>query len=374
MPGHIRYHRLAALVVLVVAGAWVATGKFSAVGSEEARAAQKSPAPAAAGSAAGGAQDLPTVAVTAPVYEDHSREIVISGATAPDKATTLAARAAGIIHALPVRKGARIAKGALVMRLEGPEFAANVATAEALLAQRRRELSVAEKLNKSGNTSDTALTAARSALAAAEAQLSQAKAAADRLELSAPFDGVVGDVPVELGEWVQAGTPIAKLLSLDPIVVKAEVSETDIGLIHVGSKAQVRLIDGRRLQGKVRFVAAEASAKTRTFPVEVALSNPGGQIPAGMTAELTLFAPPVQAISVRRSVITLSGDGTLGVRAVGPDDVVKFIPVKLIDDTPDGLIITGVPRGMRVIVSGQDMVKDGARVTAVAQPAGKPLE
>jgi multidrug efflux system membrane fusion protein len=307
------------------------------------------------------ARDLPTVAVITPVYRAHSQAITISGATAPDKATALAARTSGIIEALPVQKGARIARGALVVRIEGPEFAANVTTAEALLAQRRHELSVAEKLNKSGNTSDTALTAARSSMAAAEAQLSQARAAADRLTLVAPFNGVVGDVPVELGEWVQTGTPVARLLA-------------DIGLIHVGSKAEVRLIDGRRLQGQVRFVAAEASSKTRTFPVEVALPNPDGKIPAGMTAELTLFAPAVQAVQVRRSVITLSGDGTLGVRAVGSDDVVKFIPVKLIDDTPDGLIITGVPQGLRVIVSGQDMVKDGARVNAVAQPAGQPLE
>jgi multidrug efflux system membrane fusion protein len=371
MPDHIRYHRIAALVVLIVAGAWVLTGQFSAVGSQEAQAAQK-PMPAATPSDA--ARDLPTVAVITPVYRAHSQAITISGATAPDKATALAARTSGIIEALPVQKGARIARGALVVRIEGPEFAANVTTAEALLAQRRHELSVAEKLNKSGNTSDTALTAARSSMAAAEAQLSQARAAADRLTLVAPFNGVVGDVPVELGEWVQTGTPVARLLALDPIVVKAEVSETDIGLIHVGSKAEVRLIDGRRLQGQVRFVAAEASSKTRTFPVEVALPNPDGKIPAGMTAELTLFAPAVQAVQVRRSVITLSGDGTLGVRAVGSDDVVKFIPVKLIDDTPDGLIITGVPQGLRVIVSGQDMVKDGARVNAVAQPAGQPLE
>lgn len=371
MSNHVRYHRIAALLVLVAAGAWVLTGKFSSVGSEEAQAAQQVPEPAATDAAK---QGLPTVAVITPDYKDHSQQIVISGATAPDKSTTLAARAAGIIQALPVKKGERLKKDALVMRLEGPEFAANVATAEAIVSQRQRELEVAEKLNKSGNTSDTALTAARSAMSSAEAQLSQAKAAADRLELIAPFDGVVGDVPVELGEWVQAGTPIASLLSLDPIVIKAEVSETDIALIQVGSKAGVRLVDGRKLEGTVRFVAAEANAKTRTFPVEVALPNPDGRIPAGMTAELTLYAPPVKAVEVRRSVITLSGDGTLGVRAIGPDDVVKFVPVDLIDDTPDGLIITGVPQGLRVIVSGQDMVKDGAKVNAVAQPAGAALE
>lgn len=375
MQRRFRTHRLAAILVLICAGAWVATGKFAAVGSEEAQAAQKSPDQGTAPTVPAGINtDLATVAVMAPKFEEHRRAIVISGATAPDKSTTLAARSSGVIKELKVQKGEQVDKGALVMRIEGPEYDAAVTTAEALLAQRNRELEVAEKLNKSGNTSDTALTAARSAKAAAEAQLSQAKAAADRLDLTAPFSGVVDAVPVELGEWVQTGTPIATLLSLNPIVVKAEVSETDIGEIRTGSKADVRLVDGRKLSGTVRFVASEASAKTRTFPIEVALPNDKGAIPAGMTAEVTLFAPPVKSIRVRRSVITLSPDGDLGVRVVGPDDVVKFAPVQLIDDTPDGLIITGVPDGVRVIVSGQDMVKDGQHVNAVAQPAGSPLE
>ncbi|WP_102223969.1 efflux RND transporter periplasmic adaptor subunit [Acidimangrovimonas sediminis] len=382
MSSRFRFHRVAAIVVLLGAGAWVATGKFSAVGSEQPEAsadrtaAADQPAPGPSAQAGGATADAgrPTVAVVTPDFQEHRRAIVISGNTAPDKSTTLAARSSGIIDALPVHKGERIEKGALVMRVEGPEFTANVATAEAMLAQRQRELTVAEKLNKSGNTSDTALTAAKSAMAAAQAQLSQARADKDRLQLTAPFSGVIDAVPVELGEWVQIGTPIAALLSLDPIVVKAEVSETDIGVIHRGSKAEVRLVDGRKLEGTVRFVASEASARTRTFPVEVALPNEKGSIPAGMTAEVTLYAPAVEAIRVRRSVITLNGNGDLGVRAIGKDDVVRFVPVKLVDDTPDGLIITGVPGDVRVIVSGQDMVAVGARVNAVTQPKNAALE
>ena len=72
---------------------------------------------------------------------------------------------------------------------------------------------------------------------------------------------------------------IATLLALDPIVVDAEVSETDIAFIKPGARARVRLVDDRSFDGTVRYVSQEATAQTRTFPVEVALPNPTARDP-----------------------------------------------------------------------------------------------
>jgi multidrug efflux system membrane fusion protein len=354
----VRAHRVAAVIVLIAAGAWVATGKVSSVGSEEAQAAEPPKAEARE-------VVLRTVAVVDPVFADHARVIRISGHTGPDKQAVLAARSNGIIHDLNVAKGDTVGADQLVMMLEGPEATANLAQAEAQLAQRRREEDVTAKLSARGSASEISLTSARAATAAAEAQLSAAKAALDRLELHAPFAGVVDDVAAERGEWVQAGTPIATILSLDPILVRAEVSELDIGYVAAGARAEVRLVNGERLEGVVRFVAREASEATRTFPVEVALPNPDNRIPAGMTSEITLFAPAVRTVTVPRSIITLSERGDLGLRVIGPDDIARFAAVELIDDTPAGLVLTGVPEDARIVVSGQDLVSDGEKVRAV---------
>ena len=64
-----------------------------------------------------------------------------------------------------------------------------------------------------------------------QAELARAQAAVDRQRLTAPFDGIVDTLEVELGEWVQTGAPVATILSLDPIVVMAEVSELDLGSV-----------------------------------------------------------------------------------------------------------------------------------------------
>ncbi|MCB2110447.1 MAG: efflux RND transporter periplasmic adaptor subunit [Rhodobacteraceae bacterium] len=355
-----RLHRAFAIIVLVAAAIWVGTGKFASVGSEEAKAAQ----PKAETETAQPAQTtvVRTVAAVVPNFADHARLIRLSGNTGADKSTVLAARTSGIISALPIEKGAAIADGTVVMSIEGPDVIAGVATAKALLEQRSQELSVAEKLFKTGNTAELSLIGTRAAKSAAEAQLSQAEAAADRLNLHAPFGGVVESVDVELGEWVTAGTPVATLLALDPIVVRAEVSELDVGYVAVGDKAEVRLVNGETLEGTVRHLAKDASATTRTYPVEVALPNPDGRIPSGMTAEVRLFTKAVRSVTVPRSVITLSSEGELGLRVVGPDNVAKFASVELIDDTPKGLVLAGVPDDARIIVAGQDLVRDGETV------------
>ncbi|PPB79502.1 multidrug efflux system membrane fusion protein [Albidovulum inexpectatum] len=362
MAFRIRGHRIAAIIVLISAAVWVVTGKFSSVGSEEAHAAQPAPGEQPVESKAATDQPLRTVGVIAPEFVEHARRIRVSGLTEADKNAVLAARASGVIASLKVEKGSMVSAGEVVLSIEGPEVLAAVETARATLAQRQQELQIAESLFKSGTGSELQLIRARADAAAAEAALVQAEAAADRLNVVAPFEGFVDSVEVEQGEWIQAGTPVARILSLDPIIVLGEISEIEVGHVRIGDKAEVRLVNGLRAEGVVRHVAREASPQTRTYPVEVSLPNTGGKVPSGMTAEISLFTAPVRAVVVPRSVITLSDDGELGLRVVGEDNIARFAPVELIDDTPRGLVLAGVPEDVRIIVLGQDLVRDGERV------------
>ncbi len=352
-----KLHRITAYCVMVAAGAWIVTGEFAAIGSAEEANAATDEAPMADPVAP--AALVRTVAAVEPAFIDHARAIRLAGITEADKHVVLAARADGVIASLTLTKGALVAVDQTVLTLEGPETQAQAEIAAINLAQRERELDVAQKLFEGGSSSETALDNARSARDAAAAELARAKAAADKLVLKAPFAGLVNTLDVELGEWIQTGTPVATILSLDPILVKAEVSEVDLASVAVGSVAKVRLVTGLEVEGTVRLVARDASAATRTYPVEIALPNPDFAIPGGMTAEVTLFADPVRAVVVPRSIITLSEAGELGVRVVGADNLAQFAAIKVIDDTPDGLVVVGVPDGVRIITAGQDLVRNG---------------
>ena len=365
----IKFHTVAAIAVLIISAIWVSTGVFSSVGSAIGKA---DPATQKAGQPVKTADDpqraapgLRMVAFVKPAFIDHNRTIRISGVTEADKRATLAARMAGIIGEFKVRKGDLIEKDGVVLKLDAEDKLAMVRTAKAVLEQRQSEFDATSQLVQRGSMAKMQADTARSALSTAQSQLEQAEAEINRLVIKAPFAGVIDKVHVEQGSFVQAGAPIAVLLQLDPIIAKGEVSERDLAHVSVGTVAEVHLITGETVLGTVRHISRDASAQTRTFPVEVAIANPARTIPAGMTAELSLRAETVKALQLPRSVVTLSGDGELGIRILKADDTVDFVAIDVIDDTPRGLILGGVPADARIIVAGQDMVANGDKVNAV---------
>ena len=354
-----RFHKVAAIAVLVATGAWMLTGEFSSVGSAAPDEADRVVTEART------ERPPRLVAVVDAPRVVHARTIQVSGRTEANQRAVLAARVAGIVQELPVRQGENVEAGDLVMRLDTEGKEAAVETARQLLAQRETEFAATERLVDSGNLPRLQLDNARSALASARSQLEAAEAEVGRLEVRAPFPGIVDRVRPEVGSSVSQGAEIATLIRLDPIIAVGEVSERDVGFVRRGQPASVRLVDGRVIDGEIRFVSRDASAQTRTFRVEVAIPNPDAEIPAGMTAEITLRAQPVESVMLPRSVITLSAKGDLGIRGVDSSENVVFHPIDIVDDTPTGLYLAGIPVSVRIIVAGQELVTEGERVNAV---------
>jgi membrane fusion protein, multidrug efflux system len=366
----LRLHQVLALLVLLAAAAWVLTGEFSHTGSENDEAEETaSPPPEVSATQR-------TVLVARPDQERYSRAIRVAGRTEPDKTSLLAARESGIIRALPAIDGQYVSAGSVLLRLERPEKLAAVETAKALLAQRQAQSLAAEALLQRGEGAKIAADIARAELAAAEAQLREAETAVEHLDVIAPFSGTIDNVQVERGSWVQIGTPVATINAMNPVVVRGEVSERDLADVRVGTPATVNLASGASIQGRVRYVRQQASPQTRTFQLEVEIPNRGGDVPAGMSAEIVLHADAITAVTLPRSVVTIADSGALGIRVVGEDDTVRFLSVEVVDDTPDGLVLEGVPAGADVIISGQDLVRDGETVrterAASVDPAAAP--
>ena len=86
---------------------------------------------------------------------------------------------------------------------------------------------------------------------------------------------------------------------------------------------------------------------------------------AGVTAEIIVPGDEVLAHRIPSSVIALDDNGVIGVRTVDDEGRVKFNRAQLVDDTPEGLWIAGLPQKVTVITVGQDYVKEGQKVEAV---------
>jgi len=171
------------------------------------------------------------------------------------------------------------------------------------------------------------------------------------------------------------GREIATVVALDPMLAVVEVSERKLGGLNVDDRADVTLVTGERLIGKIRYVAKTATSNTRTYRVEVEVPNPDGAVPDGITAEVMIPIAPTPATRVPRSALTIASNGDIGVRSVGADGTVAFNRVSVVEDEQTFMWVAGVPDGARVIVQGQDFVREGqvvepvpvSEVTATAQ-------
>jgi multidrug efflux system membrane fusion protein len=161
------------------------------------------------------------------------------------------------------------------------------------------------------------------------------------------------------------GRDIATIVALDPMLAVVEVSERRLAGLRAGDTAEVKLITGEKQTGKIRFVAKTASQTTRTYRVEVELPNPDGAIPDGISAEVSVPVKPTPAVRVPRSALTIASTGDVGVRTVGDDGTVAFNRVTIVEDDQTTMWIAGLRDGVRVIVQGQDFVREGQTVEAV---------
>jgi multidrug efflux system membrane fusion protein len=353
--------RITALGLVAAAGLWIASGTLLPRDSAESNAATP-----ASGTET---KKLFRVAVIETSQVPHARHLVLSGRTEADKRVTLTARTGGVLTELKVRRGSAVKKGDVVAILSDDAREAQVIQARSLVVQRQAELDSKRKLIASGAMPKLDLVGLEAALESAKAALASAETERERGVIRAPWDGVISELSVEVGKaaFSFTGSDLMTLVSLDPMLAVVEVSERKLSGIKVGDMAQVKLVDGETAQGRIRFVSKTASATTRTYRVEVLLPNADGRIPDGITAEVTVPLAPQPATQVPRSALTIASNGDIGVRTVSEAGVVDFVPVNVVEDEQSFMWVGGVPDGARVIVQGQDFVRDGQQVEAVAE-------
>lgn len=312
----------------------------------------------------GQATGLPQVRVSIHNAHEISREVLVSGRTEPDRRVELRAEAEGRVSRILAERGEAQAGNALLIELDARDRAARLAEATSLVAQRELEYGALQNLRDRQFTTEVQI-------AEALARLESARAAQKRIELEiansrivAPFDGVVQERMVEVGDFVRIGDSVVEFVDLDPLVVVGNVNEREIDHIEVGSSGSVVLVDGRELQGSVRYISRVADAATRTFQVELIVPNPDNDIRAGVTAQLRLFADSVRVHTLSSALLSLADDGTVGVKIVDERQLVRFYPVQIVGSTQEGLHVTGLPDSIRLITVGQGFVTEGQQVDA----------
>jgi len=313
---------------------------------------------------------------------------------------------AGLVVEIPARKGARVKKGDVLLRLNDVEQKAQTQlalraldAARAVAEQARLEANYAEwqwkrtkELASHQVVSDTALeldhtrfltakaalTAAEARAQEAEASLETARATLEKTVITAPFDGVVLDVTTEVGEWISPsppGVPIPPVLDLiDPnaLYVSAPIDEADVARIRKGLPVRITLdaFRGRSLKGTLSYLSSFVETRqeqNRTLRVEAIFEEtqlPPNLLP-GLSADIEVI------LDTRESVLRIPTYALLENNRVLVVQNGKLEEKKVITGLHNWSfteITAGLTAGEQVVVSlDRPEIKAGAQVKVTGE-------
>jgi multidrug efflux system membrane fusion protein len=266
------------------------------------------------------------------------------------------------VASTPVREGSFVRGGQLLCKLNVDARQATLDQARAELRSKQLTQKASAELASRGFRSTTQLLADQANMDQAAAAVRQAEVALDQTNIRAPFAGVFNERDIEVGGYLSPGAACGVVIELDPLKIEADASESEIGKIRTGGQARAVLSSGEALDGYVYSVAKDADPQTRTFHVVMMVHNPGSQVRSGLSAEVDVEAGRGEAHLIPSSALVLDSAGRQGVRYVKGADMVGFAPVKVIDETPQGVWVTGLDGPVRVITVGQSYVLEGQKV------------
>ena len=267
-------------------------------------------------------------------------------------------------------------------------LAAQLNAAESELASIKATYKANEALAERGLQTQLSLTAQRAQLAAAETRLFELQSLSQEKELSAsysalkavdarlamlqeqlsfttitaPQDGWIETIDVEVGEFASDNAMVAHLLGLQELVVDVPVPQARINDISLGDKAQIELIGQGQTSGIVSKIAATANSATRTFTVEISLDNQDGALRAGLSAEASITIGTVDAFEISPAHLNVNEDGQLTAKIVSADDKVQTVEVELVRTSGNSAYISGLADDTVVLAAGQAFLTEGEAV------------
>jgi multidrug efflux system membrane fusion protein len=275
-----------------------------------------------------------TVGVKLLDKENYSKILKLRGFTEASRIVTIKSQVEGRISAKFFNKGSFYKAGEQLLLIDPEDKLAKVKEMEALLNQRKKEYEVAENLFKKGFRSEIKLSKSRTNFENALALYEKSQVDLNNTKVLIPFDSIIDDSFVELGDYLKKGDSIVKIVDLDPLHINLTANENDINKIKLNQTAKV-IIGENKINGKVNFISKTSDKETRNFRIQVEIENFNNKIFSGLSSEIEIKLSPLPAFFIPSSLVTLNEDGKLGIKSIY-NNIVKFHPINILSDNGGG--------------------------------------
>jgi membrane fusion protein (multidrug efflux system) len=186
--------------------------------------------------------------------------------------------------------------------------------------------------------------------------------------VTAPLDGIVGRRYVDLGAYVTTGnTPIVTIVDIDTVKVRVPISERDIGKIHPGLDARLRVdaYADEVFTGTVQRISPLIDPASRNGEVEIHLVNPAHRLKPGMFARVALLvAQQHDVVVIPRDALHLDEHGAAVFVVQDGTAYLQRVKPGLQDETRVA-IVDGLTPGTEIVLAGQQGLQDQTAVQVV---------
>jgi len=307
-----------------------------------------------------------TISVTVAGAEPRnlSLDVIYTGTLEGKKQAKIFATIPEAVVELPVREGNRVNKGEAVIILDKGGSVSQYNQAKAIFLEARDNYNKMENLYKGGAISEQAYTGSKTAFEVAEANFESAR---QRVELTSPITGILTDLSVNIGEYVQPGSPLATVAQTSAMRLIVFVENRNVIYLKKGQKAEIFVDISRSkstgFDGVIEEVSKSADPETRLFRVEILVNNPEGVLKPGMFARARITTANLKSVLTVPRESVFSTDGIYKVFVVEENKAVER-SVGIGEMTEEYVVInSGLKENEIVIVLGRNLVEDGTPVT-----------
>ncbi len=321
----------------------------------------------------------PTQVVVAEVKKGEvSPEVEFIGSVYYREVSEVASEVSGRVKGYYFEEGQSVKKGQVLVRLSSELLEKDIKAKKAQLEELKFEIEKAEKdfnrvesLYREDSIAEQVYDEYYFRLKGLEARAEVLEAEIEKLEeelkkksIRAPFDGIVIKRDIDRGEWLSPGRVVATVARLSPVDVIVNVPERILPFVRKGLEVEVRVSD-ITLRGKVYAIVPRGDLSTRTFPVKIELKG-NGQIKEGMEAEVRLpSGNKIPTLLVPRdAIVTVFGKTVVFTVLEGK---AQALPVQVVgyQKLLAGVLARGLKAGMKVVVKGQERLRNGQPVNAI---------
>ena len=297
--------------------------------------------------------------------ESFTKTLKFSGFSEASRIVIIKSQVEGKVSSKSFEKGKFYKAGSQLVLIDPEDKIARLKEMEALLNQRKKEYEVAEKLFKKGFRSEVKLSESRTNFENALALYEKSQVELNNTKILIPFDSTIEDSFIELGDYVKKGDKIAKIVDLDPIFVKVNVTENVINNLKLNQTTSIIIAD-KSYEGLISYISKTSDPLTRNFRVEIKINNKQKQIISGLSSEVRINLSKEDAYFIPSSLISLDDQGKIGIKVV-QEKKVLFLTIDIISDTGNGYWVNSnskknledymlITQGHEYLIEGENVV------------------